>query len=360
MKKLSARALLCSPPQAIILSLLIVVAVGLVDFLSGYEISFSIFYLLAISCALWNVGTAFAVFIAMLSLASWLVGDWAAGAKYPNTFVPVWNAFIIFCSYLLVIWLLTRLKSFNQSLEAGIRERTAALAAESREREWLEKEILTISEREQQRIGHELHDSLCQHLTATALASQVLEEKLEEQSSPLVQDSKTIINLIEEGIAIARNLARGLFPVEIEAEGLLSALHELAERNSIRQGTICRFDTEHTVLIHDAFVAGHLYRIAQEAVGNAVRYSGAAEIVLSLAETEDGVKLAIRDNGRGIPHLPQKRKGMGLHIMRHRATMIGGRFEIHSDSSGTTITCAVDIRHGNRTSSPHETQRLSR
>jgi signal transduction histidine kinase len=319
----------------------LVLVVGAADYASGYEISFSIFYLLPISYALWNLGTASAVAVAGLSIASWLVGDWAAGVTYPNRFVPVWNACITFGFYVVVIWLLSRLKTFQETLEARVHQRTAALAAEIERRQQLEKEILITGEREQQRIGHDLHDTLCQHLTATAIAGQVLGEKLAAESRPEVDDAAEIVDLIEEGVAIARNLARGLFPVEIEAEGLISALRELAATQDGRGGIACRFETEHPALIRDPTVAAHLYRIAQEAVRNAVRHSCARNILITFSEEKGSAKLTIADDGTGIAKSPEERKGMGLHIMSHRAGMIGAAFHINSDSHGTVVACSV-------------------
>jgi signal transduction histidine kinase len=333
-----------SRPARIAAALAILLVVGYLDYLTGYEISFSIFYLLAISFALWNVGTAFAVFIAVLSIASWLVGDSAAGVTYPNQFVPIWNASITFGFYLVVIWLLSRVKSFQGTLEARIVQRTAALAAESERRRQLEKEILIISEREQQRIGHDLHDTLCQHLTATAIAGQILGEKLSAESRPEVDDASQIVEMVEEGISIARNLARGLFPAEIEAEGLISALRELAATHDGRGGVACRFETEKPPLIDDTITAAHLYRIAQEAVRNAVRHSGARNVVIGLADDGVGAKLTVRDDGTGIPEPSEGRKGMGLHIMRHRAGIIGAGFQIDSDSRGTLVSCTLPAR----------------
>jgi signal transduction histidine kinase len=246
-----------------------------------------------------------------------------------------------------VIWLLSRLKAIQQNLENRVIQRTGALAAEIETRTWLEKEILIISEREQQRIGHDLHDTLCQHLTGTAIAGQVLGEKLAAESRPEAGDAKQIVELVEEGIEIAHNLARGLFPVEIEDEGLICALRELAAKYNGRSGIECVFETEQPACIHDPFVASHLYRIAQEAARNAVTHSGASRVAISLSEEGGGARLAVTDDGCGIPNPSQERKGMGLHIMRHRARMIGAGFDIQSDSHGTVVTCEV-LRHRER------------
>jgi signal transduction histidine kinase len=161
-----------------------------------------------------------------------------------------------------------------------------------------------------------------------------------------VDDASQIVEMIEQGIAIARNLARGLFPVEIEAEGLISALRELAATHDGRNGVACRFESEDPALIHDTYAAAHLYRIAQEAVRNALQHSGARNIVISFAQDGTSARLTVRDDGAGIPNRSNGRKGMGLHIMRHRAGMIGARFGVESGAPGTVVSCSVPGQPG--------------
>ncbi len=211
------------------------------DYLTGYEISFSVFYLLAVFLAVWSVGKEFGVIISLLSTITWLAADLTAGAQYTNPLVPIWNAMIVLSFYLVVVWLLAKLRSLYAELEERVRQRTLALTAEMSERERLAKELLTISEREQRRIGQDLHDSVCQHFTATALASQVLEEKLAGRGLPEATDAAKIVDLVEQGITLARNLSRGLYPVELEAEGLMAALHELAAHATNQFKIDCRF-----------------------------------------------------------------------------------------------------------------------
>src|SRR4029077_1427326 len=203
---------------SIVIVLLLVLVVGIADYFSGYEIYWSIFYLVAISFAAWNVGVLFALLISALSVVSWLLGDWAAGVVYPNRFVPIWNALITFGSYLVVVWLLSRLKSFHQTLEDRIQQRTAALRDEIASREQLEKEITEVTERERRRIGHDLHDTLCQHLFSTSLSLQELSGKLADPSLPQGRDADASVRLIEEAIDLTRKLAKGLFPLELEGE----------------------------------------------------------------------------------------------------------------------------------------------
>src|SRR5262245_61882659 len=192
----------------------IVLAVGLVDFATRWEFSFSVFYLLAVGLAAWRVGRGFGFFISVLSVAVSLVGDFATAPRYASSLQPYWNASIVLAFYSIVVWLLVSLRSLQQELEARVRHRTAALTNEMGERQRLETELLEISEREQRRIGHDLHDSLCQHLTGAALAGQVLEGKLAAQGRPETTDANKVIELIEQGIALSRKLAKGLHPIE--------------------------------------------------------------------------------------------------------------------------------------------------
>ncbi len=169
---------------AITVSVILVTAIGMVDYLTGYALVFSAFYLLPVGLAAWYAGASFGAAISVLSVAAWLTGDIAAGVNYPNLFVPAWNGTIALTVYFVVVKALVSLRKLQRELEERVRQRTVALANEMEERTRLEKELLEISERGQRQIGHDLHDSLGQHLTATALASQVLQEQLEGKSLP--------------------------------------------------------------------------------------------------------------------------------------------------------------------------------
>lgn len=260
----------------------IVAVVGFVDYLTGFETSFSIFYLLPIGLAAWFIARAYAVFVSILSVAVSLAGDLARGAHFSSPFVPAWNAMILLTFYLVVVWLMTILRSFQRGLEERVQQRTAALQAEIAERESLARELLAISEREQRRIGHDLHDSICQHLTATALAGQVLEEKLAADHLPQSADARKVVEFVREGINLSRKLARGLHPPPMEAAGLMDALEEAAATTSELFKVSCRLEGDTPVFIHDAAAAGHLYRIAQEAVGNAITHGKAGNISIRL------------------------------------------------------------------------------
>ncbi len=317
----------------------IVAVVGIADYLTGYELAFSIFYLVPVVLMAWFVGRSMAVGMAILSVAVSLVGDCAAGVLL-NRFVLYWNATIVLGGYLIVVWLLTRLRILHLELEERVRHRTAALTAEMTERERLEKELLEISEGEQRRIGYDLHDSLCQHLIATALAGQVLEEKLAARALREAADAHRVVQLIEDGIDLTRTLARGLHPVELETEGLIGALTVLAANISERFRITCELQCPQPILFHDAAAALHVYRIVQEAVSNAIKHGGAQRVVIALAEDEHGTTLTVTDDGRGLAEATRQGAGMGLRNMAHRASMIGGRFDIQSNAPrGVVVRC---------------------
>ena len=323
--------------------LLTVVLVGVADYLTGYEISFSIFYLVAVSVATWFIGFRFGLFVSVLSVVCWLLGDLAAGATYTTRFVPGWNAVIALAFYVVIVRVLVSLRTMRDRLEGMVVQRTAALTEEMSKREMLEKELLAVSEREQRRIGHDLHDSLCQHLTGTALAGQVLGEKLHARGLPEAADAGRVVTLVEEGITLARNLARGLAPVELEAGGLMDALRELAKNVSERFKVNCTFDAPEFVPIDDTAAAIHLFRIAQEAISNAIKHGRAKRVTIALSISPAGVRLSITDDGAGLPDPLPATHGMGLNIMRHRSAIIGATFDIRRIAPGTRVECTMPV-----------------
>jgi signal transduction histidine kinase len=206
----------------------------------------------------------------------------------------------------------------------------------------LEREILTISEREQRRLGHDLHDDLCQQLAGIQFLSQTLARDLAAKASPRAAQAKEIAQSVQQAMGQTRELARGLSPVGMEAEGLMEGLRQLAARTSTVFRLNCHFHCNTPVLVPDHAVAIHLYRIAQEAVSNAVRHGKADTIELSLTAVESNVRLAVTDNGIGIPRKQPPQKGMGLRIMQYRAGVIGGSLVVqHTSTGGVCIVCTV-------------------
>ena len=337
------------------MSLEIVALVGLFDYLTGFELNFFAFYLIPVTLAVWFVGRGFGILVSALCVVVSIAGDLIAGARYSSSLVPVWNTAIAFTFYFVVVWILAKLRSLHNELEERVRQRTAALNKEMQDRMRLEEEILSISEREQRRIGHDLHDSLCQHLTGVALAGEVLSEQLAAKSLPEAKATEHIVEMVEGAIELTRTLARGLHPFELKGEGFTDALRELAANISGGFKIPCAFECDRPVVIPESDVAIHLYRIAQEAITNAVKHSNAKVIVVRLEAPGDGITLTIADDGVGLPENPAARKGMGLRIMAYRASVIGASFSIERLSSGgTRVTCRWT--QGGISSHSHDTE----
>ena len=234
----------------------------------------------------------------------------------------------------------------HDDLEKRIEKRTHQLSlantrleAEVRQRREAEQAILEISNREQQRLGQDLHDGLCQILAGVRLLSEELKLSLAAERHPQALEVAKIETRLTEALTQADTVSRGLYPVELETNGLMAALQELANRISILYSVTCRFHCLRNVLIQDSSVATHLFRIAQEAVTNAIKGGRAKQISMQLRERGGKIILSIHDNGRGYPN-PPPRQGMGLKIMAYRARMIDGILRTKSRvHHGTRVTC---------------------
>jgi signal transduction histidine kinase len=207
----------------------------------------------------------------------------------------------------------------------------------------LERQILEISDREQARLGQEIHDGLCQQLVSLAFDANSLQGELEARALPEAQTAARIAKYLDQTITEARQLARGLFPIRLDAQGLPSALEELARATRERFGLDCRFETSETAASASKTMATHLYRIAQEAVANAIKHAKARSINLRLDDRDGRLELRVEDDGQGMaPAKLTEHSGMGLHIMDYRARSIGGTFSFGPGArGGTAICCCV-------------------
>jgi len=208
----------------------------------------------------------------------------------------------------------------------------------------LEREILTISEREHRRIAHDMHDDLGQLLTAAGYLTGALQKKLMARNRSEAAEGARIQALLDQALEQTRSLARGLYPVKPEPNGLMAALEELAARTKKNFHSSCRFTCHRPVLIEDNTVATHLYRIAQEAVTNAIKHGKSERIEIGLIQTPGRITVMVKDNGLGFPAKRPKKSGMGLRIMEYRAGMVGGTLVIQKESKGgTAVICSVGM-----------------
>jgi signal transduction histidine kinase len=339
-------------PKALILALSValVAGIGLVDYFTGYTVFFWAFYLLPVGLAAWRLGGLAGIVISFFSVTIWIAGDYAAGVQYSTVLEPVWNGAIAMVVYSVVVKTLTSLHRLQGELEQRVRERTSELTNEIQERARLEKELLEIGEEAQRKVGHDLHDTLGQHLTATAFAGQVLAEKLENKGVPEASASKNLVKLIEDSIILTRQFARGLQPVELRPDGLMEGFQELARITSERFNIACEFECREPVLLTDAKSSTQLYRIAQEAVTNAIKHSRAKFLNISLERTDEMTILTVTDDGVGMPEAAHRGDGMGLRIMAYRASMMSGTLQIERmPESGTRVTCKLPLNQALKT-----------
>jgi len=229
-------------------------------------------------------------------------------------------------------------------IEIGGERHRLGVLEDITQRRALEHEIIEIANREQRRIGSDLHDGLGQELTGVALMLRGLAGRLRKEGAAAAPDAEEIVALVNGAIDSARSLARGLSPVSIERGGLPFAIRALCTRASDMYGVQVRFRSKvWPQLTLDTAPSNHLYRIAQEAVTNAVKHGRATEIVVDLIVTGEPVQLVITDNGAGLPADMELAQGMGLKIMRYRANMVGGNVQIGPAPGGVgtrvTMVC---------------------
>lgn len=322
---------------------LLVAFVGCIDYLTGYERPLLLFYLLPISLATWFGSFLGGLGIAAASIVAWISSDLAAGIPA----LGFWNVGMAFASYALFAGVLAKLRTLVEELDRRVQERTAALRRAMVERQRLDREIAQVADRQRHRLGQELHDSLGQHLTGTALAAQVLKEKLALRSASEAAEAEKLVRYVEQGIDLTRNLARGFFSPELDADGLTVALQGLAENTTERFGIDCVFEGEDSLRIHDSAVATQLYRIAQEAVANSIKHAAARRITIRLAMSPTELSLAISDDGIGIPDRLPRSEGLGLQLMRHGASLAGASFDVRRNGlRGTIVTCKLNLQDG--------------
>jgi PAS domain S-box-containing protein len=256
------------------------------------------------------------------------------------------------------------LQKAKEQLEQRVRERTQALhktnkqlQSEIERRKGLEGEILSVSDREQQRLGQELHDGLCQHLTAVAFMTRSIAMRLRDHRVVDAEDIEKIAELVNKAAVDTRNLSRALHRVDVDAAGLLVGLQDLVDREIWR--TPCRLEAKPSFRLDDDVAAGHLYRIAREAVINANKHAQARQIVVKLERVRNEMVLRVIDDGVGVSKERKAHTGLGFHIMNYRAQVMGGRLEIDaSETGGTRLSCYLPARpppgsdqvaHGDRT-----------
>ena len=213
------------------------------------------------------------------------------------------------------------------------------------ERKKLEQQLLEISEREQRRFGHDLHDGIGQQLAAMRFSTTTLLQQVAGHEKLNPHDVERLDRQLGETLKQVRHVARGLHPVSADPEGLMHGLRELCRQCQPLFGVHSTFACPEPVCVHDQQAAQNLYRIAQEAVRNAATHGAPQQITVQLQEAAGHIQLTISDDGKGLPREPRQKRGLGLDIMRYRASTIGATFELHNrPGAGVTIHCDWPVK----------------
>ncbi len=331
--------------RSLLIVLLIAAGMGWIDYVTGIWVSLQFFYLVPIILSVawlgWRTGCA----IAALCVTARFAGDYADGIlNYIAPGAVAWNRLIDLGVCFILIALFHALITLQRQLERRVEERTTALLEAAQARHQLEQELLVVAANERNSFGQELHDDICQHLVGTALAAKVLASQLAERDPIAAREAQTIVGLLEEGADKTRKLARGLLMADIGPAELVEKLAQLASETG-GAGVNCRFHETGDTTLDNAEAASQLFRIAQEAVRNALRHGAPRQIEILLEGHADAVSLTVTDDGRGLPPPDQRGSGMGLRIMSHRAAYAGGALSVGPHAQrGTMVQCRLPFR----------------
>jgi len=316
-------------------ALVALAVIALLDIITTWQFSMFVFYCIPVFVVALRfprrVGIGFVIFAALLAMA----------ANYDTVqFLGLggfaWSA-------------VNRLIGFLFAAACGIsirevhKETARRLESMGRARE-LEREIVRAGEREQMRIGHDLHDGLCQTLAALDCASQCLKLHLEAECSPRANLAAEIKKGLSNATLEARNLARGIYPASLAADGLIHALHDLVMTTNALCNGLIAFESGEDIVIKDSELALHLYRITQEAMSNALRHANATRVQVRIIQDNAQLRITVADDGCGSA-LQGRSNGMGLSTLRYRAKLIGADLKIETrPSGGTTVHCSLPLQ----------------
>ena len=296
---------------------------------------------------------AFAVSALMMATAAALAGTGVFPYWQTVQASDITIRFWTFQGINLLVPLLTIMILLTQFL----RLQTQTMAAERQTRRKLEDEVATrrqceavitrVGEEERRKLGSELHDGLCQQLTAALLNCTALERQLVLRDAPESALAGRLRAILEGAIGTSYTVSKGLCPVDLSPEGLVSALERLARQTRDTSGVSCDVRSEGPVTVRNPQTALHLFRIAQEAVANAVKHACCRVVRIDLHAGDDAIVLRVQDDGIGQESAVNAPiGGMGIRLMAHRAETLGGTLTIEPPAAGgTLVTCRIPAGH---------------
>ena len=319
--------------QVLFKALILVGLIAWMDYKIGWEYSLLVVYALPIIFVVWKANQHIGFMFALLCTMTW----WGVHIDNNPYQSDVGFALVMFSQlfYFMVLVVAVGAVKSQQELERARIERIERAQK-------LEKDILLASEREQLRIGRDLHDGLGSHLAAIGYAVAFLAHDLHQRNQPEATKAEHIHGLVIDAMSLLHDLLQGIFFTQLDDFGLSLALEDLATSTARLSGLlVCFFETKDT-LIHNPEYSKQLYRIAQEAVNNAVKHAEAKKITIVLSKCENTLILIITDDGNGLALLANGTQGIGLCSMRYRARALGGDINIDSTpNQGTTVSCKI-------------------
>jgi signal transduction histidine kinase len=343
----TASALRQRPVLLTLLSGLMVLLVGVLDWLTAPQVSLAVFYFLPVVVTAWHAGKRNGLVLAMLAGVVWSVTDAAEWSPPLHPAIATWNLLSRVGVLSMVVLLIARIRALQNGLETAVANRTRQLEAEIARCRALEHDVAEASAREQQHLAHELHDGLGQELGGLAFHAKVLAAQLANGRAPQAAHAERLVAMLNQSAARTRALSNLLDPVRAEPGGMPDALAKLAERSSRVFNLRCTAEAPEKLPTLSAAAELDLYRITQEAIHNAVQHGAASSVRVKLTLEPQVLRLTISDNGRGFA--PQtgpsgRDRGMGLRIMRYRASDLSARLDVSSTpGQGCTVSCAVPL-----------------
>lgn len=341
----------------IFLAILLVLIMGVLDFLTGFEISFSIFYLIPISFLVWYSKKIYGILLAFLSMAVWLTVDYLSIHSYTSDIIYLWNALVRLGFFMTVVYLIIIIKKANQKLEEKVESRTKDLTEEVNERKKAQEELnitteklreltmrlQSIREEENSAVAREIHDELGQALTAIKIDISWLGKKYSNDST-MVEGLMNISNTIDNTIKSVRKISTRLRPRLLDELGLIPAIQWQVKDFQKRTGIECKMNLPKEEFPLDKSVSSHLFRIFQEAMTNVTRHSKATKVDLDMIiDKNNNLSMSVKDNGIGLPeNYLNKNHSLGIIGMQERAKAINGYLEIKRNlQKGTEISVKV-------------------
>jgi len=344
-----------SPPVVLPVAFVLLAIIGLLDYLTGPELQFALFYLIPIALAAWTGGRWVGLMVAACATAVWVTAD-VLLPHYSHPAIPVWNGGVRLGFFVIFSLLLSAVRSRHDELERAVRKRTNELskamdrlaeearrraAAEERRRQ-AEAEVFRAAEREQRRMGRDLHDTIQGNLVGIQMMLGAMRSEAAKSTDQLDGRFERLDGILADTLRQTRNLAHSLCPVDLGQAGLAAALEHLADTTAELFRISCRFHGEQEVGVADESRAAHLYYIAREAVNNAVKHARAGRIDIRLGAADGRVVLSVADDGVGIAPERAASPGLGLRTMAYRAAAIGAELSIRpGEGKGTVVVCSL-------------------